>query len=245
MQAIWTEDIRIKVYETDFNGKLKISSIFNYFQEAAHNHATDLNVGFHKLKENDLFWVLSRIKVIIERLPDWGEGLKVLTWPKGIDKLFALRDFQFIDKNNIPVISGTSCWLLIDRTKPKLHKIEELGIYVPEKNKSKHAIAEVPDKIKIIEGIPDVFKHKVTVNDLDLLHHVNNSHYVDWIIDCFDPGNIKSKTIKSLQVNYTGESKFGDEVEIKIRTRENIQYIEGTKADENSIVFQAVMTWDK
>ncbi len=245
MQAVWTEDIKIKVHETDLNAKLKISSVFNYFQEAAHNHATDLNVGFHLLKEKDLFWVLSRIKVVVERLPQWEEQLRIETWPKGIDKLFALRDFKFIDKNNTPVIAGTSCWLLIDRTKQKLHKIEELGIYVPQENKSKHAVAEVPDKIKIQENKKEVFLHKVTINDLDLLGHVNNSRYVEWIMDCFDPENIKSETIKSLQVNYIGESKFGDEVEISIMTKENIQYFEGIKINKNSMVFQAVMTWDK
>ena len=36
---IWKEKFKIRNYEADFNNKVKISSIFNYMQEAASLHA--------------------------------------------------------------------------------------------------------------------------------------------------------------------------------------------------------------
>jgi medium-chain acyl-[acyl-carrier-protein] hydrolase len=243
MQAVWTEDIKVKVYETDLIGKLKISSLFNYFQEAAGNHASDLNVGYFQLKENNLFWVLSRIKAVINRMPVWGEQIRIETWPKGIDKLFALRDFKFFDNNNDIIISGTSCWLLVNSQNRKLHRIEELGIYVPEENKSKHAIAELLDKLKSLNGIPEFFNHKVTLNDLDIVHHVNNSRYIDWISDCYNIEEMTKLSIKTIQVNYLEETKFKEEVKISLIKKDNIHYIEGIKESDKSKVFQAQLSW--
>jgi medium-chain acyl-[acyl-carrier-protein] hydrolase len=244
MRAVWSEDIKVKVHETDFNGNLKLSSIFNYFQEAAGNHASDLDVGFSQLKEKNLFWVLSRIKIVIERFPKWGEQLQIETWPKGIDKLFALRDFRFTDKENKPIISGTSGWLLVDRLNQKLHRIEELGIYVPEDNKMKHAIAENLDKIKPVEGGSVSLNHKVTVNDIDILQHVNNSRYIEWIMDCYNIEYISAKSIKSIQVNYLDETKFDDEVMISLVRKNAVHYLEGSRGEDKSKVFQALIVWD-
>jgi acyl-ACP thioesterase len=244
MQAVWEEDIKIKVYETDLNGKLKLSSLFNYFQEAAGNHASNLNVGYFQLKEKNLFWVLSRIKVFINRMPDWGEQIRIETWPKGIDKLFALRDFNFFDKYSQLLISGTSCWLLVDSQNHRLHKIEELGIYVPEENLSKHAITGSLDKLKVIDGIPISFNHKVTLNDLDIVHHVNNSRYIEWISDCFGIKEMSHKSIKSIHVNYLEETKFDETVGINLIRKENTDYIEGIKESDKSKVFQVLLSWD-
>lgn len=243
MQAVWEEEIKVKVYESDLNGKLKLSSLFNYFQEAAGNHASNLNVGYFQLKEKNLFWVLSRIKVVINRMPDWGEQIRIETWPKGIDKLFALRDFKFFEKDNTPIISGTSCWLLVDSRNHRLHNIEELGIYVPEENKSKHAIHELLDKLKVLDGNAVNFHHKVTINDLDILQHVNNSRYIEWIIDCYGIEEMSHNSIKSIRINYLEETKFDETVEIKLIRKENTDYIEGLKKQGKSKVFQAQLEW--
>lgn len=236
MQAVWKEEVKIKVYETGLTGKLKLSFLFNYFQEAAGNHATGLGVGYFQLKEKNLFWILSRIKVNILRMPDWGESVTITTWPKGIDKLFALRDFNFIDNAGNIIVSGTSCWLLVETQKYKIHKIEELGIYVPEENKLKHALSENLEKIKPLKGIPEVYRHKVTYNELDIHQHVNNSRYADWITD-----NFEKYLIKSVQLNFLEETKFGEEIEIKITQKESQYYFEGLKKGTQNKIFQALI----
>ena len=158
MQAVWEEDIKVKVYESDLNGRLKLSSLFNYFQEAAGNHASDLKCRVLPIKRKKPFLGVVKDKIVINQMPEWGEQLSIETWPKGIDKLFALRDFKFSEKDNTPIIYGTSCWLLIDSHNHRLHKIEELGIYVPEENKSKHGISELLDKLKVLDGNPVSFQ---------------------------------------------------------------------------------------
>ena len=51
---------------------------------------------------------------------------------------------------------------------------------------------------------------------LDLLGHVNNTHYIDWIFDCFSIEQIRAKKLAWLQINYSSEVKPDEQVMISI-----------------------------
>ena len=48
-------------------------------------------------------------------LPLWGETIIVKTWPRGTDKLFALRDYEVRYPDGRSIALATSSWLIIDR----------------------------------------------------------------------------------------------------------------------------------
>ena len=243
MQPIWSEPFKIKSFDIDTTGKLRLSSLFEYLQEVAGNHAENIEVGYDQLQEKNLFWVLSRMKLNIERLPKWNETIEIKTWPKGIDKLFAIRDFEIFDSAKKLIISVTSSWLLIDSIKHRLHKIEELQIPIPESD-IKPAIKEFPDKIVPVEGDSISHFHSIKYSELDILQHVNNSRYISWIYDCYQPEFLNSNELKSIQINYLDEAKFSDNLEIKlIAVNNDRHYIEGLKTTTNSNSFQALLEW--
>ncbi|RPH32985.1 acyl-[acyl-carrier-protein] thioesterase, partial [bacterium] len=84
LQSVWKDDLFVRSYDVDSTGKLKLASLFNYFQETAGKHATHLGAGYEVLRKLGLFWVLSRAKIRIHRLPAWGESIQLTTWPKGL-----------------------------------------------------------------------------------------------------------------------------------------------------------------
>ena len=88
------ETFRVRCRETDRNGLLKLSSWFDFLQEAAANHAAQLGVGLEALSERGLLWVLSRLHLSIRRYPAIGESVTVETWPNGFRRLFAHRQFR-------------------------------------------------------------------------------------------------------------------------------------------------------
>ncbi len=63
-------------------------------QDAAALHADELGCGLDFLHRNRMLWVLSRIRVAIDRMPEIGETIQVLTYPTGTERLFALRQFS-------------------------------------------------------------------------------------------------------------------------------------------------------
>jgi medium-chain acyl-[acyl-carrier-protein] hydrolase len=242
MLPIWRESFTIKSYDVDSEQRLKLPSLFCYLQEVAGNHAENLGVGSDYLESKHLFWVLSRIKLEITRMPKWNEEIHIETWPKGIDKLFALREFLVYDSNENILISGTSCWLLLDNIKYRLHKIEELGVVIPD-NGGKTAIHYSIDKIVPLEGIPVEHTHYVTYSELDMSHHVNNTRYASWITDCFEPAFFEHKTLKSIHINYLEEAKYKETIVIKHLNQGNLYYFEGQKQNASNKVFQALVEW--
>ena len=244
MQSVWEEQFKIKSYETDPIGNLRICYLFNYFQEAAGNHAAQLNVGFDEMDKKGFYWVLSRIKIIINEMPHWGDEIKLTTWPKGIDKLFALRDFRITNNSGKELITGTSAWLVVDNQKFRLHKIEELGIPIPD-NEGKYAIDEELDKIKIIENIQQQFTYKIKFSDIDFVYHANNTRYPSWIMDCYDPEFHKNNVLESIQINYLEQLRFDDTIEVRFNKTNDTKnhYFDCVKENSNSRVFQAIVSW--
>ena len=106
----------------DFEGKLKISALFNFLLQAANESADDLGFGLQEMHKNGVQWVLSRIEIQINQYPIWNETITVNTWPKSIDGLFYLRDFTVQRGNNI-LIRATSSWLLINTQNILLYRI--------------------------------------------------------------------------------------------------------------------------
>ena len=107
-------DFRVKTYDTYPNGKLSIPSLLDFLQEAAGLHAIKLKFGMHDLNARNETWVLSRMRVEIERWPERGDAIVVETWPKGMDRLFAVRDFLVFDEKGEILARSSSYWLLIN-----------------------------------------------------------------------------------------------------------------------------------
>ena len=245
MNLKWTEYFKIRIYDVDFNNKVKLSSIFNFMQEVATSHAANLNVGLDDLLENGLFWVLSRVKLEILQYPTLGEEIKVETWPKGIDKLFALRDFNIYNSDNKVIAKATTAWLIIDskRLRPKRPKIfsERIPSFPTE-----HAIIEIPEKIIESPKKESVLHKKIRYTDIDVNNHMNNVKYVEMILDAFSEDVFKTKKIKAMQVNFLSECKFGDEVQVFLGTYDdnsNFSFVEGINKHTNKRGFESTIEW--
>ena len=245
MKPVWEQNFIVRSYDVDPGWKLKLSTLFSYMQEAAVNHSYDLGVGYHDLEKSGMFWVLSRIKVRIKRMPGWKDAVTVKTWPKGRDRLFALRDFVVLDANNDAVISVTSLWLLIKKDNRRPQRIQSLPVPLPE-NQGIHAFEESLEKIKPFDAQEPNHTRQVLPDDLDVNYHVNNARYIDWIMDCFDPSFSTANTLKTIQVNYLDEAMYKEQIimnRAKSPAADHIDYIEGVHQDTKSAVVQALVEW--
>lgn len=247
MNLIWEESFKIHTYDADFNNKVKISSIFNYMQESATNHADHLRVGHKDLLEKDLFWVLSRVKIEISNFPNQGEEIRLETWPKGIDKLFALRDFYIYNSENKVIGRATTAWLMVDtkRMRPQRPKffVERIPSF-----KNEHALLEVPGKILEAEEKIFISDKKVKYTDIDINRHMNNVKYIELIIDSFPQDIFKKSRIESMQVNFLSEAKFGDKIKVfngnrGYKNSKDSFYLEGINARTSNRVFKSSVEW--
>ena len=241
MKSIWTTEFQVRSYESDRTGTLKPHSLLNYFEEAAQQHARELGFGYEQLKEQQRFWVLSRLEAVVDRSPRWGEKVTIETWPKSVSRLFAIRDFFIYDGQNDngdgqPLVRATSAWLLMDAKAGRPLRPEK---YLPQgpllDNAKKSALDEVPGKIGFDEDGPEVVSTvAVQYSDLDVNDHVNNSVYLRWIDDAVRKES-QDRELLRLELNFLKEASLPMTLEI-LRSGRNPVTLECRSSDGEALM---------
>lgn len=239
MNPVYNKKYKIGISDSDFTGKIKLSSVFNFFQESASTHAGILGAGFDKLKSgSNLTWILAKIRVDIDSYPLWEDEIEIETWPlspKGVQfpRDFLLKDF----KGNI-LAKGTSYWVVVDALTHDLKRPDSISLNYPGlREKALDASLK-----KINPTGEKVFSHEIKIgcSQLDLNGHINNSKYIDFIMDCFDMEHLRKYTAKSIQVSYINEAFAGDTISVfKYISPENEKtvYVEGINKRDEKLIF--------
>lgn len=207
--------IMVHSYDVDLNKRLTITSLFNYFQEIAWEHAGILRFGIDDLSKNNQFWVLSRVRVEIERLPLWTENITLITYPRGVDGLFALRDYEMYDSKGERIISASSSWIVLSAENRRPVKLvgRDLEVFLNERS----ALAVNSTKIKEVETPPLITENfKVKIGDIDVNNHVNNARYIDWAYNAFSFDHYKRYAPKLLEVNFLAEGLSEDNIKLEV-----------------------------
>lgn len=212
MENIWTEEFPVRTWDVDRTGRLHAAAAFNYFQEIAGNHAEALGVGKAPLAATGHAWILSRMTAVILRRSGWGETLNARTWPRGTDRLFAVRDYELLDSDSEIVGRGRSGWIVLDTQKMRPVRPGFLTDSIPL-NEGRDAVT---DGIGSLESFPDlepVGSRDSAYSDIDYNGHVNNARYVQWIQDALPREALENSAGYRIDVNYLSEVKPGASVD--------------------------------
>lgn len=240
---IESERFTVASYESDLHGRLSIFSLFNRFQELAGVNADNMGIGFDALQANRTTWMLARIRVEITRMPQWKDSVVLSTWPKGIDRLFAMRDFCLRSAEGEELVHATSAWLLVDLERNRPKRIETLPVELVYDG-APSAVNGTPEKISIPEPMIEVAERVVRLSDIDTNHHMNNAHYARWIWDSIPEEEYSKCGIRSIQINFLEGTMTGERIAImqhKPEDAEGVYFITGKSAETGNVKFQAVV----
>ncbi|MEX0988272.1 MAG: acyl-ACP thioesterase domain-containing protein [Bacteroidales bacterium] len=230
----------VNSYEVDPLGAARLTTIANFLQETAYKHAHSLNLGYTHLNENNRAWILSRMRIRIFQYPAWDDQVIVETWPRGVDKLFALRDFRIYDTNNLVLAEATTCWLMVDSSNHRPLRIPHDIIKIQTRSDS--VFSEIPGKISLPETIHIYETRMVRYSDLDVVGHVNNVKFIEWCTDLAGPEKFLENTVTDFSINFIGEALPGDQVEISSsEMADNIICISGKNSGSGKECFRAQM----
>jgi len=209
----YRQNFKISSYDLNPGGYARLTSMANYFQEIAYRHASQLGFGYHDLEASGTFWVLSRMRIKVDRYPLWDEVIEVETWPNGIDKIFAIREFRVKDEDLHTIAVASTAWLVVDiktrrplRVTDVFHRFKESVEPVFDRNMEKIAL---PDSMKTSQII------RVNQSDLDVVGHVNNVKYIEWSLNHLAGYSRNSRLVNEIEINYMLESLLDDEIEIR------------------------------
>lgn len=216
---------RIHVYETGPDGKLSIYALFNYMQDIASDHAIRLGFGRDDLMADNRFWVLSRMYSEITEWPLWEETIIVKTWPNGTEKLFALRNYEVSYPDGRHIASGSSSWLILDRTTKKVQRPDSiLSEYNPGVHTTDSPLRFASKLDPSSQNGPVSPNFSIKVSDLDVNLHTNNVRYLKWVYDTYNLDFIMKNDPQSAEINYLAESIFGEDIIVRTSVLENDFY---------------------
>jgi acyl-ACP thioesterase len=243
------KEYKVHVYESGPNGKLNLFSLFDYMQDIASDHAIKLGFGRDDLLKDNHFWVLSRMYAVIEIWPCWEDSIILTTWPNGTDKIFALRNYEVNYPDGRHIASGTSSWLILDRTTKKIQRPDStLTRYTSEQHFESSPVryATKIDPAAEDGNVSPTFR--VKVSDLDVNLHTNNVRYMKWVNDCYDLDFIMNNDPQSAEINYLAESRFDDEIMIRTSVEnENSSFHNHSiiRTDDNKELCRIRIEWNK
>lgn len=105
----YVENINVKYSEMDYNKALKPFSLLNYLQDIASKNAEDLGFGYSFITPKNIAWFLLKYHMEFNTYPVDVKNLTLKTQPRGYNKLFAYRDFEFLkaaDCSVVPQVYG-------------------------------------------------------------------------------------------------------------------------------------------
>jgi acyl-ACP thioesterase len=210
---IWTETYPVGFTAVDESDGLTLAAAFDYFQEAAIRHAENLGVGRDPMAALGQGWVLSRISVAMRRRPRQTEPVTVRTWPRGWEKLFAIRDFDIQDGDGTPLAIARSRWLIVDLEKRRPLRPQAIMGKLPL-NEGLDALPEGGKGLDPVLGMERAAERTAVYSDIDFNGHMNNARYVQWIQDITEPGTLGQAKAMRLDINYLREVKLGETLEL-------------------------------
>ncbi|MGA1976462.1 MAG: acyl-ACP thioesterase domain-containing protein [Bacteroidales bacterium] len=236
----------VHVYDTGPDGRASLCALFNFMQDIASEHADILGFGRSDLLKSNHFWILSRMYAEISELPCWGDTVKVLTWPNGTEKLFAMRNYEILLPDGRSSTAASSSWLIVDRTTKKINRPDN---FLAGFSEAVQAGIRNPGKLPepVLEG-EVASELRVRISDLDMNHHTNNVSYLRWINDSYDPDFVTNHFPCSAEINYLSESVYNDNIvvrSLKAEGDDSIYSHSVFRTDDNKELCRIRLGWRK
>lgn len=208
----YQEKLAIRSYQTNQYGKASIVSLFNILIEAAWAHAQVMDWGYDSLKNNNLFWVLSRMYFQVEKYPSWQEQITLNTWSAGTDGMYAYREYILEDEKGETLLRASSAWLILDMENRKIFRLTDYRATFPKRIDNN--ACRNPQRIKPVPHTEALDFYPVLFSDLDINQHFNSVKYVERVLDNYSIEYMNEHEPAELEVNYLKEGQAGDAIAV-------------------------------
>lgn len=215
--SVFRRELKIRDCDVTPNRLLRPSSLFSMIQEIAIDHSEELGAGRSKTFDRGFLWVLTRQRVELSRLPEYGERVTLESWPGNTMHMLFPRYYRMLDEDGRTVLSASSIWTLIDAGKRSLINPQKEGILVTGESTG-HEIALPSGIRKKPSGICRSFTVPYSYTDLN--GHMNNIRYLDEAENMI-PEVASSRVLREISVEYAHEILLGETMELSLCCEEN------------------------
>jgi acyl-ACP thioesterase len=202
-------------FHCDFSHRLFMGHLGNHMLNAADFHSNDRGFGMNYLNTINKTWVLSRLAIEMEEMPQSYTRFYVETWVENAMRFFTNRNFKVCDVKDGKVYGyGRSVWAMIDtetRQPADLFAVNDADIknYIVSDKEcpiAKSSRVRMDEKAELIRTIDTNY------SDIDVNGHVNSVKYIEHVLDLWDLSWYNAHRLQRLEIAYVAESHQGDKL---------------------------------
>lgn len=202
----YTEQIKIYNHYTNYKGRLFIKTLCDLFNDVAEGQTEMLGVDVETLNKQGQTWMLHRLHIQVFKMPLKEEIVLLETWPSGIDRLFALRDYRMLRPDGEVLVNATSEWMLIDlkRRRP-LRQTEKVVEMSTGHQIEKLKLRPLLDGKEVVSEQTEVRCFTATFDNIDFNGHVTQASYMRWLTNSLPFDFLKNHILTEVEVVYEHE----------------------------------------
>ncbi len=234
----YTLEKEIYSYELCHTGTIKPSYLMRYMQTAAGIDSEQLGAGYRVLREHDMVFVITKLKLEMFGDITSGDRIQIKTWQKEIKGVTFIRDFEIKRGDEIVGYASTQ-WALMSFEQRRPVRPSKMPVVTPSRTDIPARNIELERHIEHPEIAVNcgTFKRVVMLSDLDENLHLNNTNYADIMLD-FLPQDIHASSFKLLQINFRGEARLNDELEISVFRDDKTVYYYAENSTKAHVCFE-------
>ncbi|GAO99201.1 acyl-[acyl-carrier-protein] thioesterase [Fructobacillus ficulneus] len=242
MADIFSINRPVEYYQVDLTRKLSLPMVLNLAILCSRLQGEHLKIGYRETDRRGLGWVILQYDLKINRRPSLGETITIETKAGEWSSFFAMRGFLIKDEAGEVIIDIDSLWALIDLETRRMQKLPE-DLVVPYGGDEVRRLSKMVkiDKIKDDE-VEMTRPYQVRFLDIDGNRHVNNSKYLEWMLDVLPLDFVKDHEATAVTIRYENEVHYGHRVESQAILADNVSRHRVQK--EDGIAAEAMITWD-
>lgn len=216
----------IRTYDIDSRKIATLPALVRLMQEAAMEQVLSLGISVWDLEPHGISWILMRNHLQVIRFPKLGEKIRVRTHPSGFERVYTYRDFRIFDEAGEQIASSSTAWLLMNTNTRRLTRIPPFILKLENRLPSADTyLPRVSTKMdKEMTEIQWEKSFRVNWHDLDFNEHLNNTYYIQWMLESLPQGVLRQKQLVDMQVQYQAEALLGERVVSQCFEREPGHY---------------------
>lgn len=217
---IYCSNYKIGLEDIGRNNEATNKALLAIMQDIACLHSASVGYGVLEIETKKRAWMLLDWKMEVIKRPKYNDDIKVETWSRKVERLYAYRDFQLKDKEGNIIAIGTSRWIFVDteRKRPVRLTADIADLY--ESETDKNVFLEEMEDIKCGDYL---FKKDYCVQrrDIDINQHMNNLSYLDMAYEILPEDIYNTKVFNNIRIVYKKEILYGEKVECYYEEQNN------------------------
>jgi acyl-CoA thioester hydrolase len=187
MPAIFARDFTIRNYECDAYGHLNNANYVRFMQEVALSASADVGWSTQRYMASGYQWVIRETNVEYLQSVVYGDTVRVTTWVDDFRRVRSRRMYEFTNVRTGDLVARADTdWIYtnMETLRPSRIPDEIVLAYCPEGKPAQGAPREpFPSPPSQASETFHMIK-RVEWRDVDLMEHLNNATYFNYIDDC-------------------------------------------------------------